>query len=60
MKCTLVGYEIEMREDGRGLVIEPVRAARLRWFDGYQAENEIDAWEEEMTLTPVEREDWKW
>jgi hypothetical protein len=49
-----VGTEIEMRQEGRGLVIEPVKTVRLRCFDGYQAENETDAWEEEMTLTPVE------
>ncbi|MDO9068121.1 MAG: AbrB/MazE/SpoVT family DNA-binding domain-containing protein [Deltaproteobacteria bacterium] len=55
-----VGTEIEMRQEGRGLVIEPVKTARLGWFDGYQAENETDAWEEEMTLTPVESEDWQW
>ena len=55
-----VGTEIEMRQEGRGLVIEPVKTVRLGWFDGYQFENEMDAWEEEMTLTPVESEDWQW
>ena len=55
-----VGTEIEMREEGRRLVIEPVKTVRLGWFDGYQAENETDAWEEEMALTPVESEDWQW
>jgi antitoxin MazE len=55
-----VGAEIEMRQEGRGLVLEPVRAARLGWFDGYQAEKELDGWAHEMTLTPVESEDWQW
>ncbi len=31
-----VGTEIEMRQEGLGLVIEPVKTARLGWFDGYQ------------------------
>ena len=55
-----VGAEIEMRQKGRGLVIEPVKTVRLGWFDGCQAENELDWWEEELTLTPVECEDWQW
>jgi len=55
-----VGTEIEMREEVRWLVIEPVKTVRRGWFDGYQAENEMDAREEEMALIPVESEDWQW
>lgn len=29
-----VGAEIEMRQKGLGLVIEPVKTVRLGWFDG--------------------------
>ncbi len=55
-----VGAEIEMRQEVRVLVIEPVKGVRLGWLDGCQAENELDGWEEDMTLTPVECEDWQW
>jgi antitoxin MazE len=55
-----VGSEIEMRQEGRGLVIEPVKTMRLGWFDGYRADHETDEREEVMTLTPVESEDWQW
>jgi hypothetical protein len=49
-----------MRQEGRGLVIEPVKTMRLGWFDGYRADHETDEREEVMTLTPVESEDWQW
>jgi antitoxin MazE len=55
-----VGMEIEMRQEGKGLVIEPVKTIRLGWLDDYQVDRETDAWEEDMTLTPVENEDWQW
>lgn len=55
-----VGTEIEMRQEGKGLVIEPVKTIRAGWFDSYQVDRETDAWEEDMTLTPVENEDWQW
>jgi antitoxin MazE len=55
-----VGAEIEMRQDGRSIIIEPVQSLRRGWFDNYHAENEADDHEEKMVLTAVEEEDWQW
>jgi antitoxin MazE len=54
-----VGTEIEMRQEGQRIIIEPVKAPRAGWFNGYRAKKEENAWEG-MTETPVESEDWQW
>ena len=55
-----IGTEIEMRQEGRRIIIEPMNPPpRLRWFDSYQAEKDADAWAG-ITETPAENEDWQW
>ncbi len=40
-----IADEIDLRmEDGR-IVISPVQPSRQGWFDGYQATNDVDAWD---------------
>ena len=54
-----IDKEIELRlEDGR-IIIEPVKAPRVGWFDTYGPDDEDDAWSE-LTETPLEQEDWEW
>jgi antitoxin MazE len=52
------GEEIEMRLEGKSLVIEAVKSQRSGWFDGYLSNADADAWE---TL-PVDEssEEWQW
>jgi antitoxin MazE len=49
-----IGTEIEIRQEGRRIVLEPVQKERSGWFDGYQAE-----WEG-ITELPAESEEWQW
>lgn len=54
-----IGMEIEMRQEGRRIIIEPIKSPRLGWFNNYQAKKDADAWEG-MVETPAESEDWQW
>ena len=45
-------------EDGR-IIIAPVKAPRAGWFDGYQPENDTDAWEG-IADTLTEQDEWEW
>lgn len=54
-----IGNEIEMRQEGRRIVIEPVRNPREGWFDGYQVAEDGDAWAG-VAETRIEDEDWQW
>ena len=55
-----IGTEIEMRQEGRRIIIEPRNPPpRLGWVDTYQADKEVDAWAG-ITETPTESEDWQW
>jgi len=51
--------EIELRLEGDRIVIEPVRAPRAGWFDGYRPERDEDVWSE---LVESEEDDaeWQW
>jgi antitoxin MazE len=40
-----ISDEIELRLEGTRIVIEPVKAPRAGWFDGYRPEDDTDAWE---------------
>ena len=40
-----IADEIEIRLEGARIVIEPARAERAGWFDGYRAEGGVDAWD---------------
>ncbi|MEW6501995.1 MAG: AbrB/MazE/SpoVT family DNA-binding domain-containing protein [Thermodesulfobacteriota bacterium] len=54
-----VGAEIELRQEGGCIIIEPVKAPRAGWFDGYRAKKDADAWEG-LVETPAEGEEWQW
>lgn len=54
-----IGMEIEMRQEGRRIIIEPVKNPRHGWFNNYQARKDADAWEG-IAETPAESEDWWW
>lgn len=53
-----MGEEVDIRLDGKNLVIAPVNAPRAKWFDGYQPE--ADA--EPLATLPIEEgdEEWVW
>ncbi|MCP5407667.1 MAG: AbrB/MazE/SpoVT family DNA-binding domain-containing protein [Chromatiaceae bacterium] len=51
--------EIEMRLEGNRIVIEPVRAPRLGWFESYQPEQDENAWSD-FVETESENEEWQW
>lgn len=53
-----ISDEIELRLEGARIVIEPVRAPRVGWFEGYRAADDADAWE---GLPPgSDSEEWEW
>ena len=52
-----IDNEIELRLDGRRIVIEPIRAPRTGWFDGYNQDTDEDVWGD---LVEAEDEDWQW
>jgi len=54
-----ISNEIEMRQEGRRIIIEPVPTLRAGWYDGYQAAKDTDAWHG-LNVTAVEDEDWQW
>jgi len=51
--------EIELRLDGNRIVIEPVRAPRAGWFEGYQAEVDEESWED-LVESEEDTEEWQW
>ena len=38
--------EIEQHLEGKEMLIEPVQQPRTGWFDGYRAEDDVDAWQQ--------------
>jgi len=50
--------EVEIRLDGKQLVIVPVRLPRAGWFDGYTPEADSDAW----SALPLDEgsDEWVW
>lgn len=56
-ECQIQGA-VDMIVEAGKLVITPVRAPRSGWFDGYQAEQDEDAWEG----LPVDADcgEWEW
>ncbi|SOD22410.1 hypothetical protein [Nitrosomonas ureae] len=55
--CEL-GEEVNLRIEGKTLVIEALNAPRKNWFDGYKAEVDADEW----PTFPVDDEngEWEW
>ncbi|MDP2828914.1 MAG: AbrB/MazE/SpoVT family DNA-binding domain-containing protein [Sulfuricellaceae bacterium] len=50
--------EVEIRLEGKNLVIAPVRAPRAGWFEGYQPETD----DEPLAALPMDEgsEEWVW
>jgi antitoxin MazE len=53
-----LGEEVDLRVEGKTLVIEALQAPRKGWFDGYQAETDSDVFEP----LPIDEdsEEWEW
>jgi len=56
-ECRIEGA-VELTVEAGRLVITPVKAPRAGWFDGYQADEDEDAW----AGLPVQAdaEEWEW
>lgn len=50
--------EVEIRQEGNGLLITPVKAPRAGWFSGYRAEADV----EPLAALPADEgdEEWAW
>ena len=50
--------EIELHLEGTKIIIEPVKSNRDGWFEGYRAEEDLDAWDG----LPVDSDsgEWEW
>jgi len=51
--------EIDLRLEGNRIIIEPLRAPRAGWFDGYMVERDEDAWAD-LVEAEEENEEWRW
>jgi antitoxin MazE len=53
-----ISDEIELRLEGKKIVIEPLRPAREGWYEGYNADADADAWD---GLPPdADSDEWEW
>lgn len=53
-----IAGDIDLRLEGKKIVIEAVRSPRAGWFDTFDAEKDKDAWE---GLSPdPDHGDWSW
>jgi antitoxin MazE len=55
--CEL-GEEVDLRVEGKTLVIEALRSPRKNWFDGYRVEGDVDAWP--ALPDDAENGEWEW
>lgn len=53
-----MGDEVDIRLEGKNLVIAPVKAPRAGWFEGYKPETDS----EPLAVLPADegREEWVW
>jgi len=53
-----MGEEVDIRLEGKNLVIAPANASRAGWFDGYKPESDA----EPLAALPVDEgsEEWGW
>lgn len=51
-----LGEEVDLRMEGKTLVIEAVKTPRSGWFDGYQPETDSDV----LASLPVDEADGEW
>ena len=50
--------EIDLRLEGARTIIQAAKPSRQGWFDGYRAEDDVDAWQ---GLPPeADSGDWAW
>lgn len=50
--------DIELRLEGTRIVIEPATSVRTGWFDGYQSDDDPDAWD--GVPADADSEGWEW
>lgn len=52
------GDEVDLRLEGRTIIIEPAGKPRSSWFEGYVAEKDLDAW----NAIPQDEgtDEWEW
>ena len=50
--------EVDLKLEGKSLVIEAAGKPRLTWFDSWVAEGDIDAWKSLPTAEGTE--EWEW
>lgn len=55
--CEL-GEEVDLRLEGKTLIIETLKSPRKNWFDGFQAETDSDIWP--MLPDDDENSEWEW
>jgi antitoxin MazE len=53
-----MGDEVDIRQEGRNLVIAPLKTPRAGWFDGYKSKADADL----LAALPVNEgnEEWEW
>ena len=51
--------EVELTVEAGRLVLAPVDAPRSGWFDGYDADQDADAWDGDLQ-TSADEGDWAW
>lgn len=53
-----MGAEVDIRMEGKTLLITPVKEPRANWFDGYQPEADSDT----LAVLPMDEgdEEWVW
>jgi len=56
--CSL-NNEVELRIEGKCLVIKSLKKPRAGWFDGYQTESVENDWNDELLPDDVS-EEWQW
>ena len=58
LKSCNITDEVELTVRGSQLIIEPVRAPRQGWFEGYNAQQDIDVWAE--VALQEDDDEWVW
>ncbi len=54
--CEL-GEEVNLRVEGRTLVVEALKIPRKNWFTGYMAEEDADEWQ---SFPVDDNSEWEW
>jgi len=53
-----MGDEVDIRLEGKSLVIAPIKSPRAGWFDGYKSETDTET----LDAIPIDEDsgDWEW